>query len=199
MNSHRKWTGALLAALATAGCSTFRDSARFAADVDVPEQVGGRGLEIAWWERVTPPPEPQPRQVVACDMPSDILFESGSATIGEAGRRKLESFAPSLAAALSIELGGHTDRTPRPGTPEEPDGNLALSRDRAQAAADIFVSAGVPESIITTRGWGASRPTVDETTGDESHRAEARQANRRVELRALFPTGSAPPDLCPAP
>lgn len=54
--------------------------------------------------------------------------------------------------------------------------NLQLSQRRAQAVRDFLVQAGIPSSIITTKGFGKSDPRV------QGNSEQARAANRRVEI-----------------
>ncbi len=65
---------------------------------------------------------------------------------------------------------GHTDDI---GTDEY---NKGLSERRAQAVAGYLIKAGIPEDIITTKGYGKSSPR------DTAETKQARQRNRRVEI-----------------
>ncbi|GAB4229184.1 MAG: hypothetical protein Kow00109_00210 [Acidobacteriota bacterium] len=69
-----------------------------------------------------------------------------------------------------IQIWGHTDDI---GSDEY---NLELSRRRAEAVRDYFVKAGIDPSVISTKGFGKSRPLVPGTS------PEARAKNRRVEI-----------------
>ncbi len=72
--------------------------------------------------------------------------------------------------ALFVEIGGHTDSK---GTD---DYNFKLSQKRAQAVADYFLSNGIEKSKITIKGFGASKPLV------ENNSEANRQVNRRIEF-----------------
>jgi outer membrane protein OmpA-like peptidoglycan-associated protein len=54
--------------------------------------------------------------------------------------------------------------------------NLQLSQRRAEAVRDFLVQAGIPSTIMSTKGFGKSDPRVQ---GDSD---QARAANRRVEI-----------------
>lgn len=69
-----------------------------------------------------------------------------------------------------IRISGHTDRN---GTREH---NLALSSRRADGVKDVFIKAGIDDSIIKTYGYGYSRPL------DDRDLAESYEKNRRTEI-----------------
>ncbi|HRR26031.1 MAG TPA: OmpA family protein [Acidobacteriota bacterium] len=69
-----------------------------------------------------------------------------------------------------VQIWGHTDDI---GSDEY---NLELSQRRAKAVKNYLVEAGIDPSIITTKGFGKSRPLVPGRT------PEARAKNRRVEI-----------------
>ena len=72
---------------------------------------------------------------------------------------------------VSVTLTGHTDDV---GNVEY---NDALSKNRAKSAAAYLISKGISEERISTFGYGEQRPLISERT------EEARQVNRRVEIR----------------
>ena len=102
----------------------------------------------------------------------DILFASGESTLRQDARDVLAQIAGILLVApeykLSIE--GHTDNTGRAAF------NQRLSERRAATVANFLVQRHISPALITTRGFGASRPVASNKT------AEGRQNNRRVEL-----------------
>jgi Outer membrane protein and related peptidoglycan-associated (lipo)proteins len=73
----------------------------------------------------------------------------------------------------TIELTGHTDDV---GSESY---NLQLSKSRAKSVGDYLSSNGVDKSRVVTQGYGKEKPLVPATS------EEARQRNRRVELRFL--------------
>ena len=105
---------------------------------------------------------------------SDVLFDTGQATLKPGAREKLSKLAGILSAypgAYRIEIEGHTDSV---GSDES---NLNLSRGRAGSVRDYLVQNGVKsERVIATSGFGESKPVADNET------AAGRQVNRRVEI-----------------
>jgi outer membrane protein OmpA-like peptidoglycan-associated protein len=105
---------------------------------------------------------------------SDVLFDTGKATLKPGAREKLSKLAGILSAypgAYRIEIEGHTDSV---GSDES---NLDLSRGRAESVRDYLVQSGVKsERVIATSGLGESNPV----SGNET--AAGRQVNRRVEI-----------------
>jgi outer membrane protein OmpA-like peptidoglycan-associated protein len=103
---------------------------------------------------------------------SDVLFEFGQYTLKPEAREKLAKVSGILLSfpGLTLEVDGYTDNV---GSDEF---NQTLSEERAGAVRDYLVSQGVPDSSITTQGFGKTNPVA---TNDTS---EGRQENRRVEL-----------------
>lgn len=104
---------------------------------------------------------------------SDYLkFDFDKAAIRPENRELLSRIAGILLTSkdYSINIYGHTDDV---GTEEY---NQRLSERRAQAVRDYLVEAGIDPGIITTEGFGKSRPLVPGKT------PEARAKNRRVEI-----------------
>ncbi len=105
---------------------------------------------------------------------SDVLFDTGKATLKPGAREKLSKLTGILLAypgAYQMEIEGHTDSV---GSDES---NLNLSRGRAEAVRDYMVQNGIKaERVIAARGFGESKPVADNNT------AAGRQVNRRVEI-----------------
>lgn len=110
---------------------------------------------------------------------SDVLFESGQATLQPGARAKLRELADVMARypQTTVTIVGHTDSR---GSAEL---NDRLSRERAQAVADELTAYGVAPDRIVTRGAGASQPIASNAT------PEGRQQNRRVDI-TVAPTES---------
>ena len=103
---------------------------------------------------------------------ASVEFESNTTTMLPRGRATLDQLIALLRRAphTAIEIGGHTDKY------GEPDYNLQLSRRRAEAVRDYFISHGLTTQF-TAFGYGASRPlSVAQTRASFQH-------NRRIELR----------------
>jgi outer membrane protein OmpA-like peptidoglycan-associated protein len=103
---------------------------------------------------------------------SDVLFDTGSATLKPGAREKLAKISGILLAhtGLMLQIEGHTDSV---GSDEF---NQQLSERRADSVRDFLAEQGVPASSITAKGFGKTQPVASNDT------AEGRQRNRRVEL-----------------
>ncbi|MCB1980214.1 MAG: OmpA family protein [Burkholderiaceae bacterium] len=104
---------------------------------------------------------------------SDVHFVSGSAEFEQGARPVLAAVAQYLRAQPDVRLYvvGHTDAS------GELDGNLELSRQRAQAVVDALVhDFGVAPGRLSAHGLGPLAPRAD----NQSSAGRAR--NRRVEL-----------------
>jgi len=103
---------------------------------------------------------------------SDVLFDTGSATLRQGAREKLAKISGILLAhpGLNLQIEGHTDSV---GSDEY---NQGLSEHRAASVRDYLVQQGVPAAAITSRGFGKTQPVASNDT------PEGRQQNRRVEL-----------------
>lgn len=109
-------------------------------------------------------------------MPQDILFESGSADIGEEGQAALNEVAAVLAALdeRQFQIEGHTDNVPIE-TRRFPS-NWELSSARALAVVHLFEEAGVPATNLSAGAFGEHQPRVANDT------PENKAQNRRIEI-----------------
>jgi outer membrane protein OmpA-like peptidoglycan-associated protein len=103
---------------------------------------------------------------------SDVLFDTGSATLRAPAREKLAKISGIVMAhpGLTLQIEGHTDSV---GGDQM---NQQLSERRADSVRDFLISQGVGGSSVTAHGFGKTRPVASNDT------AEGRQKNRRVEL-----------------
>ena len=101
-----------------------------------------------------------------------LRFDSGKSNIAPQYRGILNRVAGVLMKikGYSIYVYGYTDDS---GTK---DYNLQLSARRARAVRDALVKAGIDPSLISTKGFGNSKPRV------RGSNPKARAANRRVEI-----------------
>ena len=102
----------------------------------------------------------------------DVLFDTGEADLKNSANRtvlKLVQFLQ-LNPKRVVRIEGYTDST---GGEQE---NLKLSRDRAQAVADVLVDLGIDDKRIQVEGYGDQYPV--EVNASERGRAQ----NRRVEI-----------------
>jgi len=101
-----------------------------------------------------------------------MQFNFDKATLRPENRELLSKIVGILLTSKNygIYVYGHTDDI---GSEEY---NLDLSERRAQTVRDYLTENGIAPEIITSKGFGKSRPIVPDTS------AEARAENRRVEI-----------------
>ncbi|ANU07363.1 OmpA family protein [Paraurantiacibacter namhicola] len=102
-----------------------------------------------------------------------LRFEEGSARIDEGSSALVAEVADALRPCLGaiIAITGHTDSSgPEPG-------NLALSRERADAVRQALIARGIPADGLRARGVGSREPVPDLPPQDP--------ANRRIEFRVV--------------
>jgi chemotaxis protein MotB len=115
---------------------------------------------------------------------SEVLFESGQATINPDGRAAMDELAtavielereipPDIPWVLRVD--GHTDK--RPITSPQFKSNWDLSASRAIAVVQYLVSKGVDPQRLLAAGFGEFQP-IDPGDSDEALRR-----NRRIELK----------------
>lgn len=103
---------------------------------------------------------------------NNLNFASGSAVIdGESGL-EVDNLSAILKAYedVKVNIEGYTD------SQGNADSNLTLSQQRADAVRTRLIAAGIPDTRITTKGFGAANPVADNET------AEGRAQNRRIEV-----------------
>lgn len=104
----------------------------------------------------------------------EVTFDLGSDRLTPAARRNLDEFVKALAdpalSARRFHIDGHTDGRGRD------DMNRRLSQRRAEAVRNYLVSAGIDPARLDARGYGKSRPKMNDPLDP---------ANRRVETRAM--------------
>jgi chemotaxis protein MotB len=115
---------------------------------------------------------------------SEVLFDSGSAELGDPGREQLAKFATTLLDITAkiptdinwvLRVDGHTDK--RPISNPQFASNWELSTARAIAVVKFMISQGVPPERLVAAGYGEFQPL----DGSDSEEALAR--NRRIELK----------------
>jgi OOP family OmpA-OmpF porin len=104
----------------------------------------------------------------------DVLFPFDSATFIGDDTYLMDEAVKILAANpdINVEIQGHTDNV------GDPDYNKDLSKRRAQAVHDYFMSQGIADERMDVKGFGAEIPHVANDT------PQNRARNRRVELHA---------------
>lgn len=106
------------------------------------------------------------------NLPDDVLFATGSATLRPDLQDEIRSIAANLVTYpdSNIEVVGHTDNV---GSAPM---NMDLSQRRAYSVSSILLGAGVPAGRVTSYGRGEEAPVASNLT--DAGRAQ----NRRVEI-----------------
>lgn len=102
-----------------------------------------------------------------------IRFEESSARIEQASLELVDEVAQALRPCLGsiIAITGHTDSSgPEPG-------NLALSRERADAVKQALIERGIPSDGLRAAGVGSAHPVMGLDSADT--------ANRRIEFSVI--------------
>jgi outer membrane protein OmpA-like peptidoglycan-associated protein len=104
-----------------------------------------------------------------------ITFQYNSAVIQPQSEQTLTGALQILRdnPNVRVEIGGHTDDMGKP------DYNMRLSSARAASVQGWLVAHGIPESQLTVRGYGATKPRAPNDS--EAHRAK----NRRIEFTRI--------------
>lgn len=112
-------------------------------------------------------------------LPQDILFASGSATLNTEGTETIARIGVVLAelAGRRFQVEGHTDNVPI-ATDRFPS-NWELSTGRALSVVRLLVRQGVPSENLSGAGFGEYQPVASNET------PEGRRSNRRIEIVML--------------
>ena len=112
---------------------------------------------------------------VTARMASDVLFDSGKATLKSSAKRSLDEVARILNSDYSgrmIRVGGHTDTDPIKKSGHK--SNYHLGFERAFAVRDYLVSRGVPSDRIYLASYGPDRAL------------SSKKESRRVEIAVVL-------------
>ena len=106
----------------------------------------------------------------------NLEFETAKDIIFESSKPSLNELAEVLKKKPSwkLEIAGHTDNV------GDDNGNLVLSKKRAEALKVYLISQGVEDTRLITLYFGESKPIATNDT------PEGRQKNRRVEMKIVF-------------
>lgn len=106
----------------------------------------------------------------------NLEFFTGKATIKEESKPSLTELAKVLLKKLEwrLQISGHTDNV---GAAQ---GNLILSKKRAEAVRDFLVEKGIETDRLSVLFFGEKEPIASNDT------PEGRQQNRRVEMTIVF-------------
>ena len=133
---------------------------------DQPKAGGLEGLDTTYDAKAG---------TVTVNLSSDVLFDSGKATLKESARVTLDKIVGALNkeyAGKPLRVEGHTDSDPITRTKDMWVDNLDLSMERAAQVSRFLAAAGIDAHRITTSGYGEYKPR------DKGNKA----ANRRVEI-----------------
>ncbi len=102
-----------------------------------------------------------------------LVFDTGKATLKPESQEQIGNINEILKAfsAVSLKFGGYTDNV------GDPQANLRLSKDRAEAVMTEIVKLGIDKARLDAEGYGAEHPVADNAT------EEGKQKNRRVDCR----------------
>ncbi len=105
----------------------------------------------------------------------NVLFETGKNDLLPESVIELDKLVALMKEnpGMKIEVSGHTDNTGLETA------NVELSSLRAKAVTDYLIAKGIPAYLLTSRGYGSSRPVADNNT------PEGRQLNRRTEFLVI--------------
>lgn len=107
------------------------------------------------------------------NLPSDVLFAPGSATLKPTSRTTLNKLVAAIKkqyAGKPIRVEGHTDSDPISRSKDQWIDNLDLSLNRAATVTRYLIEHGLDYHHIATSGWGTARPKA------------SKAASRRVEI-----------------
>ncbi len=112
-------------------------------------------------------------------LPQDVLFPSGSATLSSDGRQAISQVGTVLSelADRTFQVEGHTDDVPI-STAQFPS-NWELSSARALSVVRVLIQAGVAPERLSGAGYGEYQPVASNDT------PEGRRLNRRIEIVML--------------
>ena len=119
---------------------------------------------------------------------SELFFATGSADIGEPGKRKLAEVATTLKSVAEeipkdinwiLQIEGFTDL--RPIHTEQFPSNWELSTARALSIVKFLIAQGIPPKRLAAAGFAQFHPL------DEGHTEAAYRRNRRIEMKFTQP------------
>ena len=110
------------------------------------------------------------------ELATDVLFDSGSAKLSDAGKAAIVEVSQVLATIpeRDFQIEGHTDNVPI-ATAQYPS-NWELASGRALTVMKTMVEAGMPATRISAASYADTRPVKANDTD------EGKSANRRIEI-----------------
>lgn len=124
-------------------------------------------------------------RITTIDMSSAAFFDSGSATLSEAGQSILADMAQNLSQekydGYTITVEGHTDDSPI-STPQFPS-NWELSTARAAAVVQFFLKEGIVPQKLRAAGYADTFPKVPNRDSANNPLPDNQAQNRRVVIK----------------
>ena len=116
---------------------------------------------------------------IVINLPDNVLFASGSATVNSEGQTALKQIAGVISAFSDrrFQVEGHTDNVPIKSARFP--SNWELSTARALSVVHLMVEAGVAPGNVSAAGFGEFHPRAENDT------EEGRALNRRIEIIML--------------
>ena len=113
---------------------------------------------------------------IRLQLPSDVLFSSGSTHLSKQGKKDIREVAQALDPfrSLLIQVEGHTDNVPVRSF--QYDSNLDLAFARAKSVMQILLDEGLSPERVSAASFGDSRPVASNET------KQGRAQNRRIEM-----------------
>jgi|GEM_PF-297408 len=123
------------------------------------------------------------RTIETITLESDTLFAFGRADfqgLASAGRHQLNAIASKLLGTADVDrivISGHADPL------GDPQGNLAVSRQRAHTIRTYLIGKGIPKDRVSAHGLGSSKPLVHcDRQLSRTELIKCFEPNRRVEI-----------------
>ncbi|MPY90066.1 MAG: OmpA family protein [Luteitalea sp.] len=133
------------------------------------------------------------QSVVELRLPSDVLFEFGSAKLSAGAQSTISTAGKEVSGRSgTITIEGHTDSV------GDDASNQTLSEQRAVSVRDGLRAELGDGFSYQTAGFGETRPVAANQNPDGSDNPDGRAQNRRVEVRLGTLTSAGPPTLEPA-
>lgn len=105
---------------------------------------------------------------------NNLFFNTAEYVILPASQTELQRVVEILKSRpLKVEISGHTDNVGSDAA------NQILSENRAEAVRQYLIENGIPNELLTTRGYGESKPVATNNT------EAGRRKNRRVEIKFI--------------
>lgn len=157
------------------------DSARRAMELQRMLDEARRNMDSGAGASNLPPGWEGNNQVAWIDLPEEILFDSGKASLKGSGKSKVQEIARTIQgtsqfAGREVWVVGFTDNDPIKVTAKEWKDNLDLSCNRAMTVTRELYSLGIDPQRVTAGGQGEYNPRVP----NDSKANKAK--NRRVQV-----------------